>query len=230
MNNERHPIDFSTVLAAAVHDMKNSLCLLSQTIEELSLKVEDSNSVAKNHLATAHYEASRLNTGLVQLLSLYRAEIESLPLNVDECYIEDLIDELLYNNESYAKHKGLTLTVEQSGNLVWYLDRDLVVLLINDVIINAMRYCKSTIQLKIFEENGYIVFQVEDDGKGYPSSMLKATTINIQDFDISHGRTGLGLFFARLIAGAHSTGNRKGEIVLSNGGTLGGSVFTLRLP
>ena len=60
--------------------------------------------------------------------------------------------------------------------------------------------------------------------------MLEATTINIQDFDISQGRTGLGLFFARLIAEAHVQGNRKGSISLSNGGALGGSVFTLKLP
>ena len=36
MTEKRHLIDFSTVLAAAVHDMKNSLCLLRQTIEDLT--------------------------------------------------------------------------------------------------------------------------------------------------------------------------------------------------
>lgn len=223
-------IDFSTVLASAVHDMKNSLCLLLQTIEDLNDEVSPDNQNALEHLASAHYEASRLNTGLVQLLSLYRAEIENLPLNVDECYLEDLIEELIFSNESYINHKQMELEVEQEDNLVWYLDGDLVNLLLNDVLINAMRYSKKKILLKTFELNGYLHFQVEDDGPGYPSSMLQATTISMQNFDISQGRTGLGLFFARLIAEAHTQGERKGSISLSNGGSLGGSVFTLKLP
>ena len=230
MKEQSKLIDFSTVLASAVHDMKNSLCLLIQTIEDLNIEISPENQKAIDSLASAHYEASRLNTGLVQLLSLYRAEIENLPLNVDECYLEDLIEELLFTNESYMKHKKMELEVEQEDNLVWYLDGDLINLLLNDVLINAMRYSKQKILLKTFEEDGYLYFQVEDDGPGYPSSMLEATTINIQDFDISQGRTGLGLFFARLIAEAHTQGERKGSISLSNGGTLGGSVFTLKLP
>lgn len=230
MTDERHPIDFSTVLAAAVHDMKNSLCLLTQTLEDLSHTVKTDCPEAKQCLASAHYEASRLNTGLVQLLSLYRAEMESLPLNVDEVFIEDLVEQLLSDNESYAQHKKMQLKVEQQPDLAWYLDNDLIILLLNDVLINAMRYSKQNILLSLFEKNDYLYVRVEDDGRGYPSSMLKATTINIQDFDISQGRTGLGLFFARLIAEAHTNGDRKGEIHLSNGGSLGGSVFTLKLP
>lgn len=230
MTKQRHLIDFSTVLAAAVHDMKNSLCLLRQTIEDLSAAVPRDNIDANEHLATAHYESARLNTGLVQLLSLYRAEMENLPINVDECFIEDLVDELLANNEQYINHKKMELKVEQEADLVWYLDSDLIHLLLNDMLVNATRYSKSKILLKTYREEGFLVLKVEDDGPGYPEAMLKATTVNMLDFDISQGRTGLGLFFARLIAEAHSNGERKGIISLSNGGSLGGSVFTLKLP
>ena len=40
--------DFSTVLASSVHDMKNSLCLLIQMIEEVSEQVADSSATEKN--------------------------------------------------------------------------------------------------------------------------------------------------------------------------------------
>ena len=149
MTQSRDYIDFATVLAAAVHDMKNSLLLLSQTIEQLSdILPKDNPVVVDRHFASAHYEAARLNTGLVQLLSLYRAETENMPINVDECYLEDLIEDLLGNNESYMKHKSIELEVEQEDDLVWYLDCDLIYLLLNDVLINAMRYSKGKILLK----------------------------------------------------------------------------------
>lgn len=230
MTKQNHIIDFSTVLGAAVHDMKNSLGLLRQTIEDLSKAITHENSKAKEFLAVAHYESARLNTGLVQLLSLYRAELENLPINVDECFVEDLVEELVANNESYILHKNKRLSVEQEDGLNWFIDADLIQLLLNDMLVNATRYSKTAILLKCYKDQGFLVFEIEDDGPGYPDNMLRATKIDMQDFDISQGRTGLGLFFARMIALAHSNGSRLGTIELENNGSLGGSVFRLKLP
>jgi K+-sensing histidine kinase KdpD len=230
MSNEDELIDFSSVLGSAVHDMKNSLCLLMQSIENLGQSLVETDPLSQGHLASAHYEAARLNTGLVQLLSLYRAGLDSLPLNIDEHYIEEVIEDLLATNESYLNHKNMILEVKQSADLVWYLDSDLIGILLNDVLINAMRYSHKKILLSVYTENKEIVFKVEDDGPGYPKSMLDAHNINMQHSDIGQGRTGLGLFFARLIAQAHTKGETKGTISLKNGGKLGGSVFILRLP
>jgi K+-sensing histidine kinase KdpD len=230
MPKEDTSIDFSAVLASAVHDMKNSLCLLTQSIENLGQSIQDTDLISREHLASSHYEAARLNTGLVQLLSLYRAGLDNLPLNIDEYDIEDLIENLVGTNESYLNHKNMILEVNQSADLVWYLDADLISILLNDVLINAMRYSQKNILLSVYVDDQQLVFKVEDDGPGYPESMLKANTINMQHFDIGQGRTGLGLFFARLIAQAHTKGQTKGTISLKNGGSLGGSVFILTLP
>ncbi|MDP5039911.1 MAG: ATP-binding protein [Paraglaciecola sp.] len=230
MKNTDNSIDFTTVLASAVHDMKNSLCLLMQSIEDLSESIGHENQTSAHHLASAHYEASRLNTGLVQLLSLYRAGLNSLPVNIDQHYLEDIVDEILATNESYLQHKKINLKVEQTDNLAWFFDADLICILLNDMLINAMRYSKHNILLRVYSENESLVFTVEDDGPGYPESMLAAMEITMQHFDISQGRTGLGLFFARLIAQAHTKDEKQGAISLENGGSLGGSVFTLKLP
>jgi K+-sensing histidine kinase KdpD len=230
MPREDELIDFSTVLGSAVHDMKNSLCLLMQSIENLGQSLVETSPKSREHLASAHYEAARLNTGLVQLLSLYRAGLDNLPLNIDEYDIEDVIEDLLATNESYLNHKNMILEVKQSADLVWYLDSDLIAILLNDVLINAMRYSQKKIRLSVYTKDKQLVFKVEDDGPGYPQSMLDAHNINMQQCDIGQGRTGLGLFFARLIAQAHTKGETKGTISLKNGGSLGGSVFILTLP
>ncbi len=230
MSREDTSIDFSTILGSAVHDMKNSLCLLMQSIESLGQSLVETDPVSREHLASAHYEAARLNTGLVQLLSLYRAGSDNLPLNIDEYHIDDVIEDLLATNESYLNHKNMILEVSQSADLIWYLDADLIGILLNDVLINAMRYSQKKILLSVYTEHKQLVFKVEDDGPGYPQSMLKAHSIKMQHCDIGEGRTGLGLFFARLIAQAHNKGDTKGNISLENGGSLGGSVFILTLP
>lgn len=230
MRREDENIDFSTILASVVHDMKNSLCLLTQSIENLGNSLLVTDSLSRENLASAHYETARLNTGLVQLLSLYRAGLDNLPLNIDESYIEDVIENLLATNESYLNHRNMILEVSQSADIVWYLDIDLIGILLNDVLINAMRYSNKKILLSVYTENENLIFKVEDDGPGYPQNMLEAHNVEMQHFDIAQGRTGLGLFFARLIAQAHTKGNTKGTISLENGGSLGGSVFILTIP
>lgn len=223
-------IDFSSVLAAAVHDMKNSLFLLLQSIENLADTLPEKDTASREQVANVHYEASRLNTSLVQILSLYRAELESLPITVDECFIDDLFNDVIGSNQLYIKQKNIDVEVTATQDLSWYLDSELIYLLINDMLVNSLRYGHSQIRLSAFTENTRLVIRLEDDGPGYPESMLLNSNTQLSDFHVSQGRTGLGLFFARLIASAHTQGENCGEISLFNGGTLGGSVFEVKLP
>lgn len=223
-------IDFSSVLAAAVHDMKNSLCLLIQSIESLSELIPPGDNAVSDQVASVHYEATRLNTNLVQILSLYRAELDKLPITIDECFVDDLFDDVMSSVRIYMEQKNLLVSINVQEDISWYLDRELIFMLINDVLINAMRYGTSQIQLSAKIRDNMLVITVEDDGDGYPESMLQKSTQDLAGFDVSQGRTGLGLYFARLIANAHSRDKQHGLIALSNGGSLGGSVFEVRLP
>lgn len=223
-------IDFSSVLAAAVHDMKNSLFLLIQSIESLRDSLPKENTGAREQVANVHYEASRLNTNLVQILSLYRSELESIPISADECFIADLLEDVVGSNRFYIEQKNITMNVNVHSDISWYLDSELFYLLLNDVIVNALKYGASCIQVYADIINDYLVIKVEDDGNGYPDEMLNKSHATLDNFELSQGRTGLGLFFAKLIADAHSHNEKVGVISLSNGGSLGGSVFEVKIP
>ncbi|WP_100657398.1 sensor histidine kinase [Alteromonas flava] len=223
-------IDFSSVLAAAVHDMKNSLNLLIQTLESMDDVIPAENPDAREYLSQVHYEAARLNTGLVQMLSLYRAELNGLPINVDEHIVDDVITELMGANHSYGQQRGIEITAEFDETLSWFFDKDLIYLLLNDVLINAMRYGNKQIHLSAAVVDNRLVVTIEDDGDGYPEHMLEQSHSDLAEVNVSQGRTGLGIFFARLIAHAHTNQGQRGEITLSNGGRFGGSVFQVKLP
>jgi signal transduction histidine kinase len=223
-------IDFSSVLAAAVHDMKNSLFLLIQSIEGLRDALPKENSGAREQVANVHYEASRLNTNLVQILSLYRSELESIPISADECFVADLIADVVGSNAFYIEQKNIELSVNVDEDVSWYLDSELIYLLINDVIVNALRYGTSRIAIQASITDDYLLIKIEDDGNGYPEEMLTKSHSTLSNFELSQGRTGLGLFFAKLIADAHSHNDKAGIISLSNGGSLGGSVFEVKIP
>jgi K+-sensing histidine kinase KdpD len=234
MHQEEQPgladIDFPTIMAVAVHDMKNSLSLLMQSVEQLSDELSEKEKQAREHLVDVHYEASRMNTTLVQVLSLYRADMDALPTNIDECFLEELIEELVDTNLSFTKQRKIDVEVEVDEDMSWYLDKDLVFLLMHDVLVNSIRYGATKISIQVSVENEYLVISTEDNGPGYPDNMLQMSNVTLDKYCISEGRTGLGLYFARLIAQTHKNKGKQGCIKLKNNPETGGSIFQLYLP
>lgn len=236
MQSNNHDLDFSDVLAAVVHDMKNSLGLVIQSIETLSHHVPTDIKNAHKHISRTHYEATRLNSNLVQLLSLYKNDVKGLYTNIDEYSINDIFEEIISSNEYYAHQNNISVSVKIDPYLSWYIDSELIYLLLNDALINAFRYGNSQVRIsadvKKDQNNNqdHLYITIEDDGIGYPASMTSEDDAKPYEVSLKHGRTGLGLFFARLIAEAHENNGERGEISLKNGGTLGGSVFLVKLP
>lgn len=226
------PADFATILGATVHDMKNSLWLLLQNINQIAEELGD--SPAGKSLADVQYEAQRLNTSLVQLLSLYRNESTDLPLALEAYFLDELFEELLADAEFYAARQNIQLHVEVADNLTWFMDKALVAVVLQDVLINALRYAHSQVWLYGYQEEDQLVIRVRDDGAGYPTNVLHNTLTNKPD--IYAGRTGLGLYFARRIAAAHQRRGSVGTISITNAAEpdglcpAHGGIFTLQLP
>ncbi|MCW8997029.1 MAG: sensor histidine kinase, partial [Psychromonas sp.] len=97
MMSEQNELDFSTILATSAHDMKNSLFMLLQSIENLDLA---DNLTPKQHQAVVdlHYQTSRINGSLMQLLSLYRDEHKQLPIYIEENSVAEMLQEVLDRN------------------------------------------------------------------------------------------------------------------------------------
>jgi len=226
-----HPeIDFATVLASAVHDMKNSLCMLIQSIDLLQQQLAPTDETASQELGRIHYEASRLNINLLQLLSLYRIEKDQLPIHMDEYLLDELCEEIVLRNQLYSEQRHISVSSECASDLCWFFDNDLISNLVNDMFVNALRYSKSKLLLRAYAKDKQLCIELHDDGDGYPIEMLETNSEALGALSLSAGRTGLGLFFAHLIANAHRNQQSRGYIELANGGEFGGAVFRLVLP
>ncbi|MCG6200596.1 sensor histidine kinase [Psychromonas antarctica] len=227
--NKPSELDFSTILATSAHDMKNSLFMLLQSIENLDLA---DNLTSKQHQAFAdlHYQTSRINGGLMQLLALYRDEQNQLPIYIEEHSVAEMFQEVLDRNRLYLNSHHVKILLEVDPDLTAYFDLDLITYLIGDIFINALRHTKKSIILRAFMDNHYLNVQVDDDGEGYPDHMLAINNTTNAPFNASKGRSGLGLLFAQRIAAEHKNKQLQGHILLENKIESGGSLFTLRLP
>ncbi|WP_333609695.1 sensor histidine kinase, partial [Arsukibacterium sp.] len=122
------------------------------------------------------------------------------------------------------------IQIEVDEHLAWYFDRELIIHVLNDVFVNALRYCRQRILVQVSVEQQQLVLAVNDDGPGFPDFMLQAVKPDMSPPDLQHSHTGLGLYFARLIAAAHKNQGQHGSVQLRNNSELGGGVFVLQLP
>lgn len=228
-DNNDAGLEFSTVLASTVRDMKNSLGLLMQNwhqwLEQLPPQLAKS-----DQRGVIEYEALRLNGMLMQTFGLYQLLTDQLPLHPDWTDIDELLQEQLARHHEILEARSIRSSFTVEGVELFVLDAEQVGSVIGNVLNNSIRYTHSAIQLSASQQDGMLVISVSDDGPGYPEQMLGRYASGTRDVDTSIGSTGLGLYFNQCIASLHQRGDRQGFIELRNGGALGGGEFLLHLP
>lgn len=218
---------FSDVIASIIHDMKNSLGIVINTIDELVAETDNRES---DQLSMLQHESKRLNNNLIALLSLYKMEEGRLDANVEEVYVRDFLEEVALDNQTLAETKNVDLDYLCEEGLVGYFDEWLMRGVINNLIGNALRYTTSKISIHAGIEDSYLVFRIEDDGQGFPQSMIDAQTSFNRNNALNESNTQLGIYFAAMVSQMHKNGDRSGYIELSNGHRLKGGCFSIRLP
>ncbi|WP_018417266.1 sensor histidine kinase [Teredinibacter turnerae] len=227
---DAQPLDFSTVLAASVHDMKNSVGMLLASLESVIEDTPPENDEQSRRFSTLHYEASRINSELIQLLTLYRMQNKVLPVRIDEHFVIDILEDQIARNHTLLETRGVAIELVCDHDLSWYFDDDLLGSVVQNILVNCVRYTHSAIRMSAEVENDQLCITIADDGPGYPASMLVRPCCQLDEAEVTDGATHLGLYFAEKIAQSHRQNDVCGSIKLANGEPLGGGVFTVRIP
>lgn len=222
--------EFSTVLASTVHDVKNSLGVLMQNLQSLAEHMQERDDELAGQAGLLNYEAGRVNSGLVQLLALYRLDQKSLPIIYDEVFLDEFLEDLCSQHGPVLAEKEASLDCKVEEDLDGFFDPSLVATVLNSLINNSIRYCNSKIEVSASRQGEMLMLQVADDGEGYSEELLALGGRSPAEATLPEGNTGLGLYFAARIAALHKAGDRAGYIRLSNGSPLPGGCFRLYLP
>jgi signal transduction histidine kinase len=207
------------IVAAAIHDAKNGLNALDTWLA----------AAEREHpsapLVEARAVATRVGAQLVELLAIYRASEGSLRLAIDDHDLRDFCTDVM---DEFVLPAGSSLRVEQDLAVAddlgaWAFDAYQVKLVLLDALRNAARHASTVIAFALRRESGGLCFEVRDDGEGFAPEILAGSATAMDA-----GSSGLGLTFARLIAGRHAVPDgRCGRIELIN---ADGAVFRLILP
>lgn len=204
---------FASIAALTIHDVKNNLARLANEAEmrgdQVSLQV-----------------ALKASQSLTALLCFYKSENHMLDPQIDAHDPHELINDLLTAHPRSAESQAqilIQLELDQAPH-VWFYDHNLMQMVLANALQNALRFARSQIKISVIAHDQELEICVQDDGEGYPQSVLDDTD---SASSISREGTGLGLRLAQRVMGLHENAGRQGKIVLSN---QGGARFQLFLP
>lgn len=221
-------IDFSTLMASSVHDMKNIIAAVSQAYESLLAEMPPELQRSPQ-TRLIEQESLRLDAMLMQLLGLYKLEHGQLLLQPVYCRLDELFEDLHNQHRELLDYRNIDLQIElDDPDLEGYFDLSLMGTVLDNAIGNAITYCKKTIRIHAQREENGILLSINDDGAGYPDSLLGAVREReSSSIDRHSGSTGLGLYFAANIIAMHDQENRPARLELSNGGALPGACMKI---
>ena len=223
-------VNFTAFLASIAHDIKNSLSMMLSSLDEVATKCTPETCHSHKHLSQIQYEASRVNNNLIQLLTLYKMDTDQFGINISQYPVSEVLQETILQNKPLLDFKGFEVSTECPEDLYWFFDRELLMGIINNIMSNAFRHAKGKIKMTAAESEGQFILTIEDDGEGYPEELLESEGQTSRGVSFKTGSTGLGLYFASMVAKMHKNKGKEGFINISNGGEYGGSCFSITLP
>lgn len=213
MTTDTDPHDFAAIAALTIHDVKNSLA-------QLAAEAESRGDFKSRQIAL---EASVTLSGL---LCYYKSESHNLHVQIEPHAPADLIADLIATLPvGFSENSQITLTTNLSAAPdLWFYDQTLIQMVLANALHNALRFARNQITITVTTRAEQLIFQIHDDGSGYPPTMIE----NIVGHQpVTRHGTGLGLRLAQRVVALHQHHGKFGSLHLSN---LPGAQFELRLP
>ena len=226
-------LDFATVMASSVHDMKNSLSAVLAGLDDLQQHTELS-AGNNRQVDGLRHQSRRLNCQLMQMLSIYKLQQELYSPNIQQWPVDEFLEDIASEHSGLLAAKGVNISLQVEPELCGYFDRELVVGVLDNALNNAFRYTRSRLELSAcywtHEHGEGVELSLRDDGPGYPEAMCVQSGETAAALQFQQGRTGLGLYFCSLVADLHRNKGVHGRIICDNDGIDGGGRFALLLP
>lgn len=218
----RAKIEFFTNLA---HEIRTPLSLIKAPLESI-VRSGDGNIQTRNYLEIMNRNVATLLNLINQLLDFRKMEETNYSLQLASCDIGSLVEDICIRFRAAVETSGLKLETHLPDKPVVYnVDRDAMTKIINNVLVNAVKYASSQVRISLTEHGGTFRIVVEDDGPGVEKKMQSDIfKVFYRAGDHKTG-TGLGLPLARLLAEKHG-----GTLLLLSAEGGGNTAFEIRIP
>lgn len=212
------------------HELKTPLSAIAAYTETLLNGALEDGEFGRLFVNRISEQSERLNTLILDLLELASLESGEHLVNLDSIDINEILRSSADAHQAVAESKQLTLTtVSSESQLLCQADAEGLRTIANNLIGNAINYTRprGTITVRSRRDDGWIIFDVEDNGVGIPKEFQSRIFERFFRVDRARSRevggTGLGLSIVKhmcqLFGGSIKVNSQVGQ----------GSTFTVHL-
>lgn len=190
--NDAHAISMQNLS----HDLRTPLMSINGYAEAIKYGVMDNPEDAADVIIR---ESQRL-TGVVEKL-LILSELDTLnqPIDMIPVNVAEFINEEEERIEGYAMQMSVEIKCSfEHEDTVVFADRQLFSTIISNILSNAIRYAKSTVEINVYDTDMTTDISIADDGNGLSKEDLKY--LFVRYYVGKTGHSGLGLSAAKSAA------------------------------
>lgn len=207
------------------HELRSPLARMNVALE---LAKQKGNPESQALLVRIERESRQLNEMISQILQLSRLESQSEPIERTNVEIGRLLEKIVADADFEAESQNKKVVIKETAAGKILGDENLLRSAIENVLRNAIRYTKSTVEVILRREKNEFVVRIRDYGAGVPEAELdklfKPFYRVSEARERKSGGVGVGLAIAEQAVVSH-----KGRISASNAPD-GGLIVEIRLP
>ncbi|MGI8461399.1 MAG: HAMP domain-containing sensor histidine kinase [Solirubrobacterales bacterium] len=191
-------------VADAAHELRTPLAIL-RTELELAERPGREPSEMRAALRSAAEETLRLSRLAEDLLVIARSDEGRLTIKRERTPVGPLLEKVRGRFATRAIQAGREVVVESTKGLEADLDPLRIEQALGNLTDNALRHGDAEIRLSADAEDGTVVFEVADQGSGFPADFEQDAfeRFSRADEGRTEGGTGLGLAIVQAITFAH---------------------------
>ncbi|HEX2920643.1 MAG TPA: two-component regulator propeller domain-containing protein [Bacteroidales bacterium] len=203
-------INFFTNIA---HEIRTPLTLIIGPVQKL-IHSKSLPSDAEDYISVIDKNSRRLLELVDQLLDFRKTELQGYRLNFEKREIISLLYENFNRFKDTAEQSNLSYEITTDTKLLnIFIDEDAFIKILSNLLLNAIKYAKTRIQLSFLynESDDFFTIDVTNDGQKIPKAIREKIFepfFRGSNAEYKSG-TGLGLPLARSLAEMH-----KGTLVL----------------
>jgi len=231
-NKELSDVDHSKTkfLYRVEHELKAPIGALQSLISVVRRGYDSVDEEKKKELLSrAENRICVMKELVTDLLSLSRVTERRFQLEIQEIDFQRTVEEVIEDLAGYSAKKEINVKLKCASNLpILHADKQAIIEIVHNLIHNGLKYSfEGSVNVRVAEKDGNIVFQVEDSGIGISEEHLE--NIFTEFYRASNAKafeegSGLGLSLVKHLVLQHS-----GEIDVKSR-LNEGTTFTVTLP
>ena len=199
--------------AAFSHDLRNPITVLKGSVKLLRQGIQDEQTIDRLESYTLRIEQ------YVEAMSSVQ-KLEQLSVKPKEIRLSVLQSELLETARLLALSKKVSVLVPSGGTVC--IDHGLFLTVAENLIGNAARFAEKAISIQITLQNDSMTLNVEDDGAGYPLSLVQNGPTPFETTSSNSSHFGMGLYSSIILCEKHG-----GRLILENRAGGGASAMAI---